>query len=78
LAAKLENGKSITREISLRILGAPVLVTMSNEGITIAAKRHKGVNITWGELIDASQTPPNVPAKFYKQGFRYLESCLKK
>jgi hypothetical protein len=76
MAAKLALGKSIKREIQLRILPKPVVVELSCEGITVAAKRHKPVNITWGEIIERSCTPPNVPAKFYKQGLKYLESCM--
>ena len=76
MASKLAPGKTIKREIQLRILRDPIVVTLSTEGITIAAKRHKGINLTWGELIDAAKTPPNVPAKFYGEGFQYLLSCM--
>ena len=77
MAAKLAFDKSISREMQLRILTEPVVVTMNNDGITVAAKRHKGVTITWGELLDHCRTPDNVPAKFHQQAFQYLVSCQK-
>ena len=77
MAAKLASDKHVSRELQLRILDKPVVVTMSVEGITVAAKRHKGVNITWGEIIDHASTPHNVPAKFYSRGLAYLLDCQK-
>ena len=76
MAAKLAPGKSISRELQLRIFDAPVIVTMSTEGITLAAKRHKPINITWGMLVDASATPSNAPAKYNQQPFQYVVDCI--
>lgn len=78
MVAKLAPNKPIKRELQLRILTMPLLVTLSTEGITVGAKRHKPLNITWSEIIDRSTTPDNVPAKLYKQGFKYLISCMEK
>ena len=78
MAAKLATDKSITREMQFRFLPAPVNVTMSAEGIDIAAKGcRQHITIDWQTLVDKCKTGNAVPAKFFNQGLELLQHQMK-
>jgi hypothetical protein len=75
MSIKLEPGKKIVREIVLRVANIPIIVTITSEGITIAAKRsRKPLTIEWGRIVDNSMLPDNISAKFYGQPLIFLQS----
>jgi hypothetical protein len=78
MAAKLPPDKTITREMQFRFLPAPVNVTLSAEGVTIAAKGcRQHITIDWQTLVDKCRTTSEVPAKFYNQGLELLQHQMK-
>ena len=79
MASKLSPDKSLVREIHPRCLPAPVNVTITIEGIVIAPKRsRKPLTISWMDIIQHSQTPENIPAKFFQRPLEFLVAELRK
>ena len=78
MAAKLATDKTITREMQFRFLPAPVNVTLSADGVAIAAKGcRQHISIDWQTLVDRCKTENSVPAKFYNRGAELLQHQMK-
>ena len=78
MSSRLAPDKSITREMQFRFLPAPVNVTLSAEGVTIAAKGcRQHITLDWQTLVDKCKTMNTVPAKFYNNGLALLQSQMK-
>ena len=79
MAAKLATDKAITREMQFRFLPAPVNVTLSADGVTIASKGcRQHISIDWQTLVDKCKTGNSVPAKFYNQGLELLQHQMRR
>ena len=73
MATRLQGDKKLRRELIIPGISAPVIVTISSEGLTFKAKSARlGVACDWPRAISACQTPCNCHPRYFGQPFEYL------
>jgi hypothetical protein len=79
MPAKLNGEKKLRREISLRILEGPIIVTLTADGLSFAAKGSRTpLYLSWTDAVLHSKLPESVPAKFYDRPLQFLTQQIQK
>jgi hypothetical protein len=71
---KLREDRSLKRDVKVYGIEGEVVVDITRDGISFKAKGTRvGVSATWPELIGACPTPGNLPSKFNRQPYAFLQ-----
>jgi len=74
LSTLLKEGQTLKREIRVHGVEAPVVVTISEEGIMAQVKGSRiPVQQNWVQLITAMNTPGNVPSFMAGKPYEFLQ-----
>jgi hypothetical protein len=74
MATQLKEGQQIKREIRVHGVEAPVIVTISQEGITFALKGSRTpLSQNWVQIVQATNTPGNVPSFLAGKPYELLQ-----
>lgn len=72
-------GQSLDRVIRVHGIEHPVILTISNEGITFRVKgSQKAVTQGWVQIVGACNTPFNVPCFLANKPFEFLKWAAEK
>jgi hypothetical protein len=75
MAPKLGEGKSLRRNIKVYTVEGDVIFAMDSHGISFKAPGTKlGVYLLWQQVVEACDTPANVPSKHQGRPLDFLRS----